>query len=351
MDHKRKTACRIPALLFCAAAVILIFSLSGCGRKDLPSGNPVGSTDRKGPGTPDGDSLITGNHEAQKDINASEDDSAGKKTPSPEPEILHVGDSFQDGDMRIVYMSSGKYTEENEYLQPEAGSGYIYLAFSFENTSGERDGHVSLFSFSCFADGYAAQPYFGTDNELSASLPPGRSTSGCAYFLVPEDAKEIDVEYTPASPGSGKAVFVYEGTKDSGYTLPSDPTPSRDALAPGGTYSSDKVNIHYLSCEKDTSDNTFVQPAAGCSFHTLTVSFENLQTEDLELSFYDFTCYADGQACRSVYFRDDALSATVPSGRRAKGTVTFEVPDNAQTVEAEYRTGITVKTRVLFKVR
>lgn len=61
-------------------------------------------------------------------------------------------------------------------------------------------------------------------------------------------------------------------------------------------------------------------------------------------------CYADGKDCQMSYFRDDAISATLSAGRKAKGTVTFSVPDDASVVEVEYVSNYWTSERVIFAV-
>ena len=109
--------------------------------------------------------------------------------------IYHVGDTLQDGDLKITYISSGEYVETNDYLQPEPGYKYIYLQFAFENTADHGDEYVSSYDFECYADGFAAEQYYGGEEDLSATLSAGRSTTGYIYFTIPIDATEIDVEY------------------------------------------------------------------------------------------------------------------------------------------------------------
>ena len=76
----------------------------------------------------------------------------------------------------------------------------------------------------------------------------------------------------------------------------------------------------------------------------------NAGENDEFVSFYDFDCYADGKNCEQAYFRDDSLSATLSAGRKAQGTVTFIVPDNASTVEVEYVSNAWTSSRVIFTV-
>jgi hypothetical protein len=105
----------------------------------------------------------------------------------------HVGDVLNDGDMQIVYVASGEYHEDNEFMQPAEGNKYIFIKLAFEN-QGTSDAAVTSFSFECYADGYNADAHY-TDNDLSATLSQGRTTDGILVFEVPEDAQEIEIEY------------------------------------------------------------------------------------------------------------------------------------------------------------
>lgn len=266
-------------------------------------------------------------------------------------EIYDVGDSLQDGDLRITYIASGEYQEESEYLQPEAGHKYIFLEYAFENTGNKKECQLSLFAFQCFADGFAAQAYYGGEKELPTSLSAGRYAVGNIYFSVPEGAETIEVEYQPDSLSAGKVRFSYEGEKDSAYRPQANTSRTKGSFRVGDIAASDLQRILYLSCQADDRDNENVHPAEGCTYWTLTFEFENLEKEDRQISVHDFSCYADGKSCGRTLFRDDYLSADVPGGRKAKGTVTFEVPDDAQTVEVEYDTGRRSDTPVVFTVR
>lgn len=290
----------------------------------------------------------------RREDNTSEETSRENSKKTAAPKLFRVGDILEDGDLRIVYIASGEYREKSEYLQPPAGSKYIFLEFSFENKPAGQERSLSLFSFQCYADGYEAQAYYGGRKDLAASLPPGRRTRGCLYFTVPEDAKEIDVEYRPRAVSSERIRFLYEGEKDSGYVPEADPARTAGAFAVGETAETGLQRITCVSCEEDDSDNEFIRPADGCSYYTLFFEIENLEGaggEDQETGIYDFHCYADGADCSSSLFRDDYLSAAISPGRRAKGTVTFEVPDTARTVEVEYRPGFGKVRCVVFTVR
>ena len=94
----------------------------------------------------------------------------------------------------------------------------------------------------------------------------------------------------------------------------------------------------------------FIQPKDGYHYVTCEFEFENVSSSDQTVTAYSFDCYADGIDCAGSYFREDNISATMSAGRKAKGTVTFEVPDDAKVVEVEYLSNYWTSNRVVFTV-
>ena len=279
---------------------------------------------------------------------ASSDPGKTENNDVPAKTEYYVGDMIEDGNTKIVFMSSGDYTEENEFLQPAEGMKYIFLQFAFENTSATSDTSISFYSFECYADGYAAEMFYGGDDDLSATLSAGRATTGYLYFEVPVDAEVIEVEYETNIFTEKKIKFIFEGEKDSGYVQPLNAAPTEGAYKVGDQTESSKLAITYLSCKEYDSDNMFVEPAEGYYFITCEFEFENVGTSDEFVSSFDFDCYADGLNCKGVYIREDDLSATLSAGRKTKGTVTFEVPLDAEVVEVEYLSNYWTSNRVVF---
>lgn len=274
-----------------------------------------------------------------------------EQTATPVKTEYCVGDSIQDGNMQIIYMSSGDYIEENQFTQPKDGYKYIYLQFAFINTSDKSDASISFFNFSAYADGYAADMYFGGGEGLSATLSAGRSTSGYIYFEVPVDASEIDVEYEANVFTEQKIHFLFEGEKDSGYVLEANGAATENAYVVGDTVESSRLKITYLSCGEYISNNQFLQPRDGNHFISCEFEFENLGSSDEFISSGSFDCYADGVNCSASYVRDDDLSATLSAGRKTRGTVTFEVPLDAEVVEVEFLSNYWTSNRVVFSVK
>ena len=287
---------------------------------------------------------------AQAETDETELDEPEQENPAMEDTLIRVGDAVMDGELKITYVASGEYEEENQLLRPEEGNKYIFLRLAFENT-GTSDRTASALSFECYADGYAADSYYGGEDGLSATLSAGRSTVGNVYFEVPADAENIEVEYETNVFTQKKLHFAFEGDQDSGYQPETSAGASAEAHVVGDAIEEGGMKITYLACAEYQSDNQFLQPKDGYRYVSCEFEFENNGSADETVSAFSFDCYADGAACEQSYIRDDTLSATLSPGRKVRGSVTFEVPLEAETVEVEYLAGFWTSSRLVFDAR
>ncbi len=339
-----KTILIVVGALFLLSIVGSMFSGSG-SKKDTAEQNTESGREEKSAG---GESQQPPAVENASDEAAETETETAAAAKGDTQTVYHVGDILHDGNMDIVYAASGDYNEDNEYMQPQEGKKYIFMKFAFINTSDKKDSSISFYSFDCYADGYAVDAYYGGEEDLSATLSAGRSTEGNIYFEVPVDAQDIEVEYSTNFFTDKKIKFVFEGNNDSGYVLEKNTTATDGAQQVGDTLEGKTLNITYLSCQEDSSDNMFITPRDGYTYVTCEFEFENVSDSDVSLSYFSFDCFADGISCDQAYFRDDTISATLSSGRKAKGTVTFEVPKDAEVVEVEYLTNYWTSKRVVF---
>ena len=275
--RKRVKGRKLKWIIIALVVIVVIVAVAGGGDSGTKKVGEVTQTDSKTEPAPQASTQPV--------------ESSTKEPPAEEvavQSVYHVGDILQDGDMKIVYMSSGEYTEDNELLQPTEGHKYIYIQLAFENTAQSGDATVSLYNFDGYADGYAAEMYYGGEEGLSATLSAGRSTTGFLYFSVPVDAQDIEIEYKPNAFAAEKITFSYDGEQDSGYVPEQNTAASADAYHVGDVIESDKMIITYISCEEYVSDNQFIQPAEGNHFITCTFEFENVSDSDELISYFDF---------------------------------------------------------------
>lgn len=263
------------------------------------------------------------------------------------PDKVYVGDVCMDGDVKITYIKSGEYREDNQFLKPKDGYKYVFIELYAENT-GNSDATLSSFSFEGYADGYSVDQYYsGTD--FSGTLSAGRTMTGSIVYEVPNDATEIEMEYSLSFWTSDNIKFVYEGDKDSGFVPEANTTVSEDAYRKGDILETKDLRITYIDCGQFTSDNMFIQPKEGFKYLYIELEIENISDKDQSVSSFSFDCYADGAACDQTYYTgDDSLDAKISAGRKTKGKVVFEIPNEATTVEFEYLDNYWTSGRVKF---
>ena len=340
-------------------AVGMVFTLAACGSSDSEESTEEEEAVETEEAEAEEEEASEETEEAEETESAEEEAEAAETEAAEEAEeesaeveiqdAYYVGDTLLDGDLQIVYVASGVYTDYSEYFGPEDGYQFIFLEFACENTSDSEDESITYYSFECYADGYSMEMYY-PDNELSATLSPGRTTTGYVCFEVPTDAQEVEIEYSLNLLGDEKITFVYEGEADSGYEVAANTTATEGAYAVGDVIEADGLTITYVSCEEYTPEAEYNAAAEGYHYVTCTFEFENTGDEDEYASCYDFDCFADGADCTQNFTRDDYLSDTISSGHKAQGTVTFEVPDDATVVEVEYVTNLWTSSRIVFTV-
>ena len=269
-------------------------------------------------------------------------------TTAPAKEAYQVGDTLTNKDLTLVYVSSGEYESDNQFMQPGDGKKYIFLEFYVEY-NGKDSTSVSYFDFDGYADGYAVDQKYGFEDNLSGSISAGRWNMGKLYFEVPVDAKEIEVEYELDLFSKKTWKFLYEGVKDSGFVPEAKKEASSGAIQPGEETSTKNMKITYLGCGETKSDNQFIQPEEGNIFIYFELELENIGSSEQSVNSLYFHCYADGKVCGShSMVREDDLDAKLTAGRKAKGSVVFEVPANAEVVELEYETSLIMGDKVIF---
>ena len=121
----------------------------------------------------------------------------------------------------------------------------------------------------------------------------------------------------------------------------------------GETFTNNFLKLTYQSLNDNfTGYSQYATVNDGCKVLAATFEFENLSSNDQLATSLDFICYADGYNCDSFYSADDSIfSASLSSGKKATGTVYFQVPVDASDVTIEYETNALTSEKVIFRVK
>ncbi len=142
--------------------------------------------------------------EGTKEAGEATSEAAGEEVDN----TFVVGDIVETPDLKISYISAQEYTSDNQFMQPKDGNAYYRMEFEFENTGDTDQTISSLASWNCYADGYVADSAYVGDDQIDATISPGKKAAGAVYYEVPADAKEITLEFETNFWSQDKIVFV-----------------------------------------------------------------------------------------------------------------------------------------------
>ena len=312
--------------------IVLVLSLAACG-EDKPK-----KAEAEAPGSETAQTAEAGTTQTAE----------AESWPEAAEDVKYrVGDALQTHGLKIVYTGSGEHLSDNQFIQPDEGNKFIFISLYFEN-SFDSDKSVTAFDFHCYADGYDVEQHYAGDDQLSATLSPGRKTMGNLYFEVPAEAKEIEIEYEPGLFSNERITFLYEGEQSADFVPETEASATADALTVGADVETNGLRLTYLSCGPYVSDNQFIQPDEGKEYVFIELEAENISDSDKSISSLSFRAYADGMSCDSKFLGEETLSASLSPGRKSKGSLVFEVPKDAQIIEIEYEGGLFSSDRTVF---
>lgn len=176
-DKKHGTAI---AGLVCSVVAIVIFLIFVFAVGS--SGNSANQSEAQKTGTVEPQQTQSANEETEEETNQS---------------AFSVGDIVETKDLKISFISAGEYESGNQFLQPNDGNVYYRMEFEFENISDSDQTISSMMNWECYADDYSVSQAWIGDDQMDATLSPGKKIKGAVYFEIPADAESIVLEYKP----------------------------------------------------------------------------------------------------------------------------------------------------------
>lgn len=122
------------------------------------------------------------------------------QTETPQKEILTIGDSDDNGEISVTFLSAQTFTGD-DYTQPDPGNVFLVLEFEIENISDSSMTVSTLWDFEAYCDDYHCDQdfsgYFLEDIQvlgtLDGDIAPGKKIKGAITYQVPEDFKNFEI--------------------------------------------------------------------------------------------------------------------------------------------------------------
>ncbi len=124
--------------------------------------------------------------------------------------VIGIGDEFGNKTITgVVTDADLDYTGYNEYLTSvDADHKAIYLKIKVTNQSDESN-YVSVGDFRYYVDDLivTAEMVTDTNEDYNANIDPGRSAVLGGLYVIPKDAKSIELEYNPIGENAERVVI------------------------------------------------------------------------------------------------------------------------------------------------
>ncbi|MCM1261401.1 MAG: DUF4352 domain-containing protein [Butyrivibrio sp.] len=150
--------------------------------------------------------------ETKEDTPETKEKEIDEEDKGEQKDKYYVGDTWENKTIRVYYMDCYEFTDYNKYNAPADGNKIICAEFEFENI-GNSDTSVMYTDFHGYADGYEVEQSYapdGTGLDFTVKMSAGRKGTGKIAFEVPEDAQEIEIEFSPNFWTSENIIFVYD---------------------------------------------------------------------------------------------------------------------------------------------
>lgn len=126
--------------------------------------------------------------------------------------------------------------------------------------------------------------------------------------------------------------------KKTTSTAKKDTSPKTITAKVGGGITYGKAKVSFTNCYEYTDYDEWSAPKAGYKVVVFEFEVENGNSSNFDFASYGFEGYADNVKV-DPYYMDSDIALDLASGRTGTGTVAFEVPEDAQSIQADYDFG------------
>ena len=127
--------------------------------------------------------------------------------------------------------------------------------------------------------------------------------------------------------------------KKATSTAKKDTSPKTITAKVGGGITYGKAKVSFTNCYEYTDYDEWTAPKAGNKVVVFEFEVENGNSSNFNFSSYGFEGYADNVKVEPYYYMDSDIELNLAPGRTGTGTVAFEVPEDAQSIQADYDFG------------
>ena len=299
------------------------------------------------------------------------EDQAKSEEKTSGPKTVAIGEEFgNDTILGVVTDVDLDYKKYNDvWVTVDEGKKAVYVKIKLTNIS-DSSNYVSVGDFNCYVDDVSTSPELvGGNEDYNANIDPGRSAVLGALYVVPNDAKHIELEYDPFGETADRQIIVIQDEKTEGTQISvkedaksNEKKEASSATSSGGTkvigigdeFGNDTItgvvtdaNLDYKGYNEFWTTMEDDQKAI-----YIKIKVTNVSDSSNYVSVGDYRCYVDDVIIDADMFGgDDDYNANIDPGRSAVLGAMYIVPKDANTIELEYAPIGEASDRVIIKIQ
>lgn len=276
-------------------------------------------------------------------------ESTEKPKPTATPEVveqeLYLGDAVAEDGFAVVALAVEDPTTPGMFYTAEPGTKLIAVEIIVANLTRETLSCNPLNASLLDTEGFAYQVELaGRDEQLLAvDLRAGEKARGWVAFKIPEGVTPAKLKYSPGM-FSSTTLAVSLAPAPEGHEAITGPlavTPEPPRVGLGGEASGFGCSLSASTVEDPSAAGMFYEARPGYRLVAVEITVGNVSAESFSANpLYAYLIDADGYVYEpELGGRDGQLDAIeLAKGEKAKGWVSFELPDGAQPAALKYQT-------------
>ena len=300
----------------------------------------------------------------QKESKESADNKDSKENNSNNEstvEKIGIGDEFgNDTISGVITYADLDYKDFNDAFSTVAeDEKVIKIKIKLTNIS-EKSNYVSVGDFDCYVDNVAMSAEAFEDN-YNENIEAGRSAILEAVYVVPADAKNIELEYNPFGEKAERKIIVISDESTTDTILQAE-----DGAGEKNVEVSEDVKVIGIGDEFGNKTITGVVSDVNLDYQDyntywtkveenqkviqVKIKVTNISEESNYVSVGDFACYVDDVATDAESFEDN-YNENIEAGRSAILNAIYVIPVDATSIELEYNPFGESAERVIIKIQ
>lgn len=180
----------------------------------------------------------------------------------------------------------------------------------------------------------------------TVSISVGITFTAASYYInqvgslfTTSMSQESNADNTDTEKDSETEQKEKQEKKKTTSTAKKDTSPKTITAKVGGGITYGKAKVSFTNCYEYTDYDEWSAPKAGYKVVVFEFEVENGNSSNFDFASYGFEGYADNVKVDPYYYMDSDIELNLAPGRTGTGTVAFEVPEDAQSIQADYDFG------------